>query len=433
MRCVCCGSDSGWKLIDEWRIVPKGMSICEGCGFVSYPSLYKTEEEIKAYYRTDYRKIPKIQSLYTGLRKNHFHDVFLGPVLREMGQRTQTPVVGEIGAAYGLLLNHIRQNYFPQGSFSGTELTTTYRRVAFHEYGLELSEDFDFSKKYDLIISYKVAEHQLDIDQKLRQYCEALAPGGLLYISVPVWFDAMTNFGLPGFDLEYYYDTNHINVWTAKLFEAVLKKAGLEVIKFDDKLYDNTYLCRRNDELMKIKPEFEDSIEIEGRMKRIKEAFLAYSNQDFAAAISAYPNYPVAWTAHYEKNRDRLHKERQEVTFDDIMAEFYTPFVTACGENFETWRFLADLAMRYDKYELSLEYWQKCVNVRPGAGYVLGPITHCYRRLSELAKDPKFAASLRKKSIEITRHWIQADLESRPEAINWLYFDLSKLRLPSET
>lgn len=432
MKCVSCGAENEWKNIDEWRVIPKGMSICQGCGFISYPSLYKSEEEIKAYYRTDYRRIPKVSNLFTGSRKLHMHDAFLGPELKKIAERTDAPVIGEIGAAFGMLLNHIKLNYFPKADVSGTELTTTFRRVAFHEFGIELTEDFDLSKKYDLIISYKVAEHQLDIDQRLRQYCEALAPDGLLYISVPTWFGPMVNFGLPGFDLEYYYDTNHINVWTQKLFETMLKKAGLEIVKFDNMIYNESYICKRNDELMKEIPQYENYLEIEKKMQAIKAAFQALQSGDTVAAIRAYPNYPDAWSAHYERKRAELHQHKQDVTLDEILSEFYGPFKNACGDCYETWRFVADLAMRYDNYELALDYWQKCIMVRPGAGYVLGPITHCYRRMAETAKDPKFAEALRRKSIEITRHWISSDLENRNEGINWLYFDLTKLKLPSE-
>jgi SAM-dependent methyltransferase len=433
MRCVCCGATDKWKNVDEHRIIPKGMSICMGCGFVSYPSLYKSEEEIKAHYRTDYRAIPKAANLFTCVRKNHMHDAFLGKELRELKKRKENPVVGEIGAAYGVFLNHIREQYFPKGEFYGTELTTTYRRVAFHEYGLNLTEDFDFSKKYDLIISYKVAEHQLDIDQKLRQYAEALAEGGLMYISVPTWFGTMTNFGIPGFDLEYYYDTNHINAWTRQLFETVLKKAGLEVVKFDDKMYDSTYLCKRNDAVMKMEhPGLEDPDDIMRRMKAIKEAFLAMKNNDPEAAIAAYPNYPEAWAYRYEKGRAELHKDHQDVTIEMLIEQFYKPFKEACGDTYDTNRFMADIAMRYDQYELALEYWQKCIIMRPGSASVLMPITQCYRRLAEISKDPKFSEALRRKSAEITRHWLSADYESRNEALTWLYFDLSKIKLPSE-
>ncbi len=433
MRCICCGATDKWKNVDEHRIVPKGMSICLGCGFVSYPNLYKSEEEIKAHYRTDYRMIPKAANLFTGVRKNHMHDAFLGPELKKLKAVKESPVIGEIGAAYGVFLDHIRRAYFPKGQFFGTELTTTYRRVAFHEYGLTLTEDFDFSKKYDLIISYKVAEHQLDIDLKLRQYAEALAPDGWLYISVPTWFNAMTNFGIPGFDLEYYYDTNHINAWTRGLFETILKRAGLEVIKFDNMLYDCTYLCRRNDDVMKMEhPGFEEPDEIQRRMAAIKAAFIAMKNQDPETAVKYYANYPEAWGYRYEKARAQLHADHQDVTIEMLIEEHYKPFKEACGEGFDTDRFMADLAMRYDQYELALEYWQKCIYARPGSASVLMPITQCYRRLAEMAKDQKFSDALRKKSAEITRHWLSSDLESRTDALTWLYFDLSKLRLPSE-
>lgn len=433
MRCVCCGCTDKWKNVDEHRIVPKGMSICLECGFVSYPSLYKSEEEIKAHYRTDYRMIPKAANLYTCVRKNHLHDAFLGPELVKLKAKNPKPVIGEIGAAYGVFLDHLRRVYFPEGEFYGTELTTTFRRVAYHEYGLNLTEDLDLTKKYDLLISYKVAEHQLDIDKKLRQYAEALSPDGLLYISVPTWFTTLTNFGMPGFDLEYYYDTNHINVWTRKLFERILRLAGLEVIKFDDQMYDSTYLCRRNDAVMEMDhPEYEQVDEIQRRMAAIKAAFSALKVGDPETALKQYGNYPDAWALRYEKGRAQLHQDKQEVSIEMLIEEYYRPFVAACGETYDTNRFMADIAMRYDQYELALEYWQKCINTRPGSASVLMPITQCYRRMAEISKDPKFSAALRRKSAEITRHWISSDLESRGEALTWLYFDLSQLKLPSE-
>jgi len=405
------------------------MSLCQKCGLVSYPNLYKNEEAIKSHYRTDYRTIPKIANFYTGSRKIHFHEFFLRDTIEEIQKRTDQAVIGEVGAAMGMLLNWLR-TFFPKGDISGTELTTSYRRVAYHEYGLKLTEDFDLSKKYDLIISYKVAEHQMDVDKRLREYAEALKPEGYLYISVPTWFSVMSNFGLPGFDLEYYYDTNHINVWTRKLFESLLKKSGLEIVKYDGVIYDDTYLCRRNDELMKVPPELENPDDIERRMANIILASKYFTSDDTSKAIETWPNFPDAWAKHYEKNRQDPHKQRENVDIEYLMDRFHKPMVEACGETFETHRLAADICMRYDLYERALEYWQKAIYCRPGSGYCLGPISHCFRRLADMEKDPKSKEALRRKAAEVTKHWIQCDIESRPEAMNWLYFDQSKIPLP---
>jgi len=138
--------------------------------------------------------------------------------------------VFEEGSAFGMVLNEIK-TAVPNLNVSGSEWGQKFRRNAYHEYGIALGDKFDDSKKHDLIISYKVAEHMIDADKELRKYAENLTEEGLLYISVPAWFDKMTNFGVSGWSIEYYYHPDHINVWTKKLFETVLKKAGLEIVK----------------------------------------------------------------------------------------------------------------------------------------------------------------------------------------------------------
>ena len=82
MNCVICGSND-WTNVDEYRFKPSGMSICNTCSFVSYPVKWKTEEEIKEHYRTDYRNPPTSGNLYSGQRKLHFHNVFLKPLFDE--------------------------------------------------------------------------------------------------------------------------------------------------------------------------------------------------------------------------------------------------------------------------------------------------------------------------------------------------------------
>jgi SAM-dependent methyltransferase len=253
MRCPVCETNK-WTNVDHLRIAAKGMHICDNCGFVSYPKAYKTEDEIKAHYETNYRQCPSVQNAFTGQKKLHIHSAFLTPLLKEWKDKGfKDPVIGEVGAAYGMFLNWIR-GHFPEADISGTEYTRSYRRNAWWEYGIKLDVDFDLTKKYDLITSFKVAEHQLDIDLRLREYAQALKPEGFLYISVPLWFHRMTNFGAEGFDLEYYYDKNHINVWTRDHFEYLLSKAGLEIIRTDEWLYDSTYLCKRNDAVIGTKP-----------------------------------------------------------------------------------------------------------------------------------------------------------------------------------
>jgi SAM-dependent methyltransferase len=426
MRCVVCDSDK-WKNVDQYRHAKKGMSICEFCGFVSYPHLYRSEEEIRNHYRTEYRPAPTIDNLYSGHRKLNYHAKHLAQIFALWKDEGKTePEVFEVGAAMGMVLDWIRRSV-PGAKVGGSELTTSFKRVAHWQYGITLVDDIDLSKKYDLIISYKVAEHQMDVDKRLREYAEALTPNGYLYISVPTWFKRMTNFGLQGFDIEYYYDTNHINVWTQRLFESLLKKAGLKICYYDGETYDDTYICKRDDSLMSLDRIYEDVQEVEERMASIKKAVICYEQGDIAGALKAFPNFPDAWVAKYESERAHAHKHAQKVSFDDVRKNFIEPMMDATGAGFDAHRFAGDLGLRYDQFSYAAEVLGKCDSMRPGRGQILLAISQCYREMAKREPDIRQKAKLFGNATGLCAAAAKLDLQARPEATNWIYFDQAQM------
>ena len=424
MNCPICQGDK-WTNVDEFRHDKKGMEICNGCGFVSYPTLYKTEEEIKEYYRAEYRPAPGVGNLFSGQRKIHYHEFFLRSVFDKWKADKIAPVVGEVGAAYGLVLKWVK-NIFPEAEVGGSEMTLSYRRVAFHENDIVLDEEIDLTKKYDLIISYKVQEHLMDPDKKLREMVLALKDDGLMYISVPCWFNTMYNFGAAGFTLSYYYDTNHINVWTRPLFETMMKKCGLEIVKEDHCIYDSTYLCKRNDAMMNEKPVYEDPEEIKDRMRKIKEASIAFDQREYGKAIEIWPNYPSGWQACYENSRGELHKKG----FEEIIKEFVDPMLKACPYSATVFSIAADICMRYSKWDQAIELHKKVLEMRPQCPHSLLSMGHCFRNLS--AKSPDKKIELLKQARDLVRYTKEISLQSRDECINWIYKDSSNIPLPTE-
>ena len=435
MRCPVCDSTDKWKNVDQYRLAPKGMHICEGCGFVSYPAKYKTEEEIRRYYEKDYRACPNVNNAFTGQKKLHIHSAFLTDTLKGWQERGLTkPVVADVGAAYGLFLNWIR-GHFPEADLNGTEYALAYRRNAYWEYGIKLDLEFDQSKKYDLISSFKVAEHQLDVDLRLREYALALKDDGVLYISVPLWFQRMSNFGADGFDLEYYYDPNHINVWTREHFEAVLAKAGLEIIKVDEWMYDTTYLCKRNDEMMKKTREFtiEFIQSIVNRMKSIKEAFMRFGAGDFEGAIKTFPNFPTAWLNLYEMRRASAHKQNDgQMPFEHMKETVLDPALAACPFSLDIIRLWADVLMRYDKYKEAADVLQQGLEKRPNNAPFLMALSHCFREIALRAKDPDDRIKMFAESRDCCRYLRDIDLQMRNDCVNWIYRDNSELPTPHE-
>jgi 2-polyprenyl-3-methyl-5-hydroxy-6-metoxy-1,4-benzoquinol methylase len=428
VRCIICKSDDKWQNVDHLTIKPLGMCICMKCGFVSYPDIISKCEDIKEFYRADYREAPTVQNVFTGQRKLHFHSEFLSDLFQEWKKdKYLTPSICEIGAAFGMFLKWTKDN-FPKADITGTELTLTYRRNAYHEYGITLTEDFDSSKQYDLISSYKVAEHIANIDVELEKYAKCLKPNGLLYISVPTWFHTMSNFGLTGFNLDYYYHKNHINVWTQKIFETLLNLSGLEIVKQNHIYYDSTYLCKRNDAMKELAPRYEEPLEILEIMGKIKKASLLYDESRFDEAISVFPCFPDAHTASYEHRRAQWDKQGYELIKDQVLKKA----LEACPNSYAIQFFCADVAMRYSRWDDALAYLDQAVRKKPNDPSAFLALSHCYRSLAEHAVDPKDKVKFYTEARDCTRFLRHTSFQHQHDAVTWIFSDNAKIPMPGE-
>ena len=427
ISCLICG-ESKWANVDEYRLKPDGMCMCEKCGFVTYPAIIAKSEELKEYYRKEYRPGPSVANVFTGQRKLHYHANFLNDLLLEWKKKHIKPVVFEVGAAFGMFLKWISDNV-KDAKVYGSELTLSFRRVAFHEYNIPLAEEFDDTKKYDLIASYKVAEHMAHADKEIRRYAEALKSDGHVYISVPIWFESMSNFGADGFTLDYYYDKNHVNVWTRKNFETLLKKCGLEIVKEDHVYYDSTYLCKRNDEMMKVEPVYDEPTRILDCLSRIKKSSIAFDSGKFSEAVSIFATYPDAHIGSYEHARKQWHEKGFEAIEKEVMA----PALAACPNSQKITYFCADLCMRYEQLDKALEYLNKCIVQKPGCASSLNALAHCYRGMAQKTKDKAQKEQLLIQARDIGRHVNQISLQHSTESISWIFADEAKIPMPGET
>jgi len=410
------------------------MSLCKKCGFISYPNKYKTHEEIKHYYRNEYRGGPPTHGNFvTGTRKLTYHAHFLKEVFSKWQDTGLTaPVIGECGSAIGMVL-HWFKRVLPQAKVFGSDLTTTFKNVAAQEFGVEITDDFDLTRKYDLIMSYKVAEHQLDVDLRIREYAEALNEGGYLYISVPTWFNALHNSGIGGFDLEYYYHTDHINVWTRILFEEILRKSGFVIIKIDRLMYGDTYLCKRDDSVMQNEPQYEKPEEIKAALARIKRAFDCMKTQKANQALAEWGNFPIAWACYYEQNRQQLH-DKFKGNGLELADYIYKEMSLACGPILDAMLLKADIIWRYGQLVPAIQTFEDILDIRPNDTKALFSLAQCFRALSEQESDNIKKTKLLLTARDICRKIMKLDELARPEAFNWALRDEASMdpRLVSE-
>jgi len=410
-RCIIC-EESDWKNVDKYIHKPQGAFICKSCGFVTYDSILK-KEEMKDFYRSkknEYRAAPTVTNEYQQERKLHYHAMFLSPLFKEWKKEKKNPVVFESGAAYGRFLNFVR-NAFPECELHGAELTLSMRRVAWNYFNIKLDEEFDESRKYDLIASYKCAEHVPDIDLEIRKYAECLTEDGRVYIGVPMWFRSIACFGMPAWSIAEYYHPNHINMWTRKLFESLLKKCGLEVTEENHVFYDSVYLCKRNDSLMDTPIEKEDYKKIIETMKTYKKANDHYQGGRFKQAIEEYPNFPDAYLKHYETNRAQFHSEGLET-----LNKFLDFAIKSCPDSSLIYNFCGDICARYELYENSVKYFKKSLTLRPNDPVALLNLSKVYRELEHFDE-----------SAQVAKHIIETSSQHKNEAITWFLHDLAKI------
>lgn len=431
MRCIVCDQND-WENVDQYRDLAKhddkpiNMSICKNCGFVSYPFKYKNKSEIKEYYLEQYRGAPPtFNHFVTGERKLHYHQHFLREVFAKWQENKTKPVVGEVGGAIGMALNMYVQ-LFPDGEVHGTEWDLKSRAVAFHEFGIRLGEELPADKKFDLIQTFKVAEHQLDVDQELEQYHKQLKDDGYLYISVPTWFGELCNFGTGGFDLEYYYHTNHINCWSKKLFESVLKKTGFQIIKYDGYMYGDTYLCKKTEPQALTRHDFENPEQVKEWMDAIKKAHSFFKQNRFEDALKLWPNFPMAWSGYYEYNRKELHKQH-DGNGKAIVADVCGRAEKGMGDNAELDRIKIDIYMRYGFFDLAVECLEKNLQKKPNQAGPLLQMSHCFRRMAESVSDPDRKIEYLMTARNICRQVTHLDKSAQIEAMNWALVDSTNL------
>lgn len=431
MQCpICRDSNATWKNVDAFRMKEEGMCMCDGCGFVSYPDKYKTKAEIIDYYKKEYRQPPNVGNIYSGERKIQYHAHFLNDLFEKWRNDKRTGIqVADIGSAFGLFLNWVRHQ-LPGSQVEGVELTTSFVRNAWHLFQVKTIPEFDTTKKYDLISSYKSLEHILDPDIELKSYIDALKDDGYLYLGVPIWFEQMKNFGAGGFDIEYYYSTNHINAWTRKHVEGLIRVCGGEVVKQNHTFYDSVYLVKRNVELVTTDRSSlkEDPATILERLKKIQEANEHFQLGAYDKAIETWPNFPSAWFNHYEHNRKKYHG----LGFEGIYNDFCKKSLEACQQDADLHYFTADICARYDQYEKAIEHLNIANKLRPNMPNVFALLHNCFASMAKSAADEESKTKFFEQARQCAKILGEVSTESKAEAMTWMMYDNAQIPTPFE-
>jgi len=289
MKCYICDSDEQFHSLKD--IHPeRELMVCKPCGNICYRVEPKNEEQVKEYYRKEYRAIPSHLNLLTTQNKLNYIRVFLGDYLKDK----KNLICGDVGCATGYVPNWLRGLGHRA---TGCEYTISYRRFAEHFYGFPVTEELPTKYKYDLISIYHVLEHIVEPDKKLKHYADLLADDGRMLIATPTWLDILEEAsGAPMATFENLFHKDHINVFTINSVQRLFAKCGLVVEKEDHIQYGQTYLLKKAKTVQEIKAPEPEKWETQAALiLKCKEAIELYKKRMFKEATEVWPKFPEAW------------------------------------------------------------------------------------------------------------------------------------------
>ncbi|NOR45868.1 MAG: methyltransferase domain-containing protein [Candidatus Delongbacteria bacterium] len=155
---------------------------CETCKN-SFTSPFMSNEELGKYYPDTY-DCYKSHSKFSGFLQNlkSLNDVRI--IKKTMHDKNKN--ILEIGSGSGMFLNLLKKEGY---NVDGVEPSDSGVSYAKENYNLDLElayfEDFEFKKKYDLIIMFHVLEHFNDPVSVLEKIKKNLNKDGILFIKVP--------------------------------------------------------------------------------------------------------------------------------------------------------------------------------------------------------------------------------------------------------
>ncbi len=311
MICYVCG-DNNWfstgKLHEQSEILA-----CKSCGNVAHRVDVSKEEELKKFYRHEYRPAPNHMNLLTTTHKKIYIAKFLQSFLdgRDPKKAGRPLITGDVGCATGYIPAWLRDLGHKA---TGCELTVTYRRFSESFYGIPIPEDLETKHRYDLITIYHVLEHLMEPDKKLAHYRSLLADDGRILVSTPEWLDVIEEASGGNMQsFEHLFHKNHINLFTSGSIKNMFSRVGLEIEKEDHVQYGQTYLLKKCEPApLRVVEPWEGQVD---KLERNKKAILYHTSGKYELALDTWKRFPEAWVA-LAHGREAKDPEKQRDIFD---------------------------------------------------------------------------------------------------------------------
>ena len=230
-RCPLCGKKTALIVTDKLRNgEPRKVFYCVACELGFLDSV-DSETDIKAYYRSKYRKEYKpdiaektnpeqLFNTYVPFQRDRL--ALLKPYL------TKETRLLEIGCSAGMFLWHAGKivKEVTGIDFDVASARHAARKCKCRVYTTEISKTPIPKNYFDVICMFQTLEHVKNPLILLKEVGEYLKPGGRLHIEVPNLKDILvSSYDLP-YHSQFYFHSAHLYYFTLKSLKQLLLKAG---------------------------------------------------------------------------------------------------------------------------------------------------------------------------------------------------------------
>ncbi len=223
---------------------------CENCS-LQYTNPRPLEANIGRYYQSDryisHAGSGKSEMGFTYKIYDWVRNYSIAKKLRLIKKYHQSGKLLDLGCGLGHFLNGVTQDEtFKAFGADVSDEAIAYIKKQFSIDAMKESELFKFNdNEFEVITQWHVMEHVYRIDERMIALKRLLAPGGTMFIAVPI-----SN----SFDARYYrafwdgYDVpRHLYHFTSKSFKLLMENAGFEVIRQVPMLFDAPYVSMRSE------------------------------------------------------------------------------------------------------------------------------------------------------------------------------------------
>ncbi len=209
----------------------KPVYVCGHCRLQYITPRWKTEAELRDYYRSEYREHHEVR---LGVRmspeeRHVYQSAFMEETSRVMAE--EVPLGGsllEIGCSAGGLLTHLKDKYELYGAEWNQDDAAYVRDTMGIPCEEGLLDDIYPGKTFNVVTAIQVFEHQPDPIAFLRSVKNKLIGGGVLYMELPHANDPLSAIYQIQEYQDFFYRDVHLTYWLPHQLHWFVDSAGLD-------------------------------------------------------------------------------------------------------------------------------------------------------------------------------------------------------------